>query len=117
VEQKNWMWPRQLLGYGRLEDSRWVEPINGVYVEVWGPLHNFFLPSMKLIKKWRVGSRWRRKHDRPQTAYQRLLALGVLNTRKRRQLRELYPGLDPFQLHDELERRLRPILAKAMGLS
>jgi hypothetical protein len=114
VEQKNWMWPRQLLGYGRLEDSRLVAPINAVYSEVWGPLHNFFLPSMKLIKKWRVGSRWRRKHDRPQTAYQRLLNLGVLSARKRRQLHELYHSLDPFQLHDELERRLRPILAKAV---
>ena len=117
VEQKNWMWPRQLLGYGRLEDSRLVEPINGVYSEVWGPLHNFFLPSMKLIKKWRVGSRWRRQHDRPQTAYQRLLKLDVLSGRKQRELRELYHSLDPFQLHDQLERRLRPILAKAVELN
>jgi hypothetical protein len=48
VEQKNWMWPRQLLGYGRLEQSGLVEPINNLYREAWGPLHNFFLPSMKL---------------------------------------------------------------------
>ena len=26
VEQKNWMWPRQLLGYGRLEQEELVEP-------------------------------------------------------------------------------------------
>jgi hypothetical protein len=31
-----------------------------VYREIWGPLHNFFLPSMKLIHKERIGSRWRR---------------------------------------------------------
>src|SRR6267378_272388 len=51
VEQKNWMWPRQLLGYGRLEDPACVERINTLYKEVWGPLHNFFLPSMKLKAK------------------------------------------------------------------
>ena len=57
VEQKNWMWPRQLLGYSRLEDPGCGEPINMLYKEIWGPLQNFFLPSMKLIEKQRVGSR------------------------------------------------------------
>ena len=111
------MWPRQLLGYGRLEDDRLVEPINQVYKEIWGPLHNFFLPSMKLIDKWRVGARWRRKHDRPQTAYQRLLQMGVLSSKKRRELRDLCESLDPFVLHQELEKRLRPILARALEVN
>ncbi len=117
VEQKNWMWPRQLLGYGRLEDPTLVEPINQVYREVWGPLHNFFLPSMKLVEKSRVGSRWRRRHDRPQTAYQRLLSLGVTSRKQRQQLRARFESLDPFALHDELEQRLRPILAQALEVN
>ena len=58
VEQKNWTWPRQLLGYGRLESETLLCPINALYTEAWGPLHNFFLPSMKLVAKWREGSRW-----------------------------------------------------------
>jgi len=65
VEQKNWMWPRQLLGYSRLEEAALVEPINHIYRNIWEPLHNFFLPSMKLHAKWRAGSRWVRRHDRP----------------------------------------------------
>jgi hypothetical protein len=117
VEQKNWMWPRQLLGYGRLEDASLVEPINQLYQDLWGPLHNFFLPSMKLIAKSRVGSRWRRKHDRPQTAYQRLLKLGVLSGPQKRQLRELFESLDPFALHDDLEQCLRPILCQALEVN
>jgi hypothetical protein len=117
VEQKNWMWPRQLLGYGRLEDPALVAPINEVYQYLWEPLHNFFLPSMKLVRKWRVGSRWHRQHDRPQTAYQRLLALGVLSRPKQRQLREQFQSLDPFALHAELEERLRPILARALDVN
>ena len=64
VEQKNWMWPRQLLGYGRLSDASAVPQLNRLYKEAWGPLHNFFLPSMKLREKWRDGSRWVRRHDR-----------------------------------------------------
>jgi len=114
VEQKNWMWPRQLLGYGRLEEAGLVEPINQVYQELWGPLHNFFLPSMKLIHKERVGSRWRRKHDSPQTAYQRLRAMKVLRGKPKRQMHDYYQSLDPFQLHAQLEKSLRPILAKAL---
>ncbi len=117
VEQKNWMWPRQLLGYGRLEDHQLVEPINEVYQNIWGPLHNFFLPSMKLIEKQRVGSRWRRKHDKPQTAYQRLLKMDVLSSKRKRELRDQYESLDPFELHDQLEKRLRPILTKALEVN
>jgi len=117
VEQKNWMWPRQLLGYGRLEDPQLVEPINDVYQKLWGPLQNFFLPSMKLIEKQRVGSRWRWKHDRPQTAYQRLLNMDVLSSKTKRQLQDQYESLDPFELHDQVEKSLRPILVKALEVN
>jgi hypothetical protein len=111
VEQKNWMWPRQLLGYGRLARAELVKPINELYKEVWGPLHNFFLPSMKLVQKWREGSRWVRRYDVPQTAYQRLLASGQLRRVEVARLREQYESLDPFALATELERRLKPILS------
>lgn len=110
VEQKNWMWPRQLLGYSRLEDMRAVPHINALYKEVWGPLHNFFLPSMKLVEKKRQGSRWVRRHDEPRTAYQRLVASGEMLAKDARRLREQYHTLDPFALAAEVDRRLRRIL-------
>ena len=113
VEQKNWMWPRQLLGYGRLEQAQLVEPINALYEEVWGPLHNFFLPSMKLKKKWREGSRWVRRYDKPQTAYQRLVASGQLTSVQSARLRDWYQSLDPFKLAQETERRLKIILRRS----
>lgn len=116
VEQKNWMWPRQLLGYGRLEDPQLVEPINQLYETLWAPLHNFFLPSMKLVDKQRVGARWKRKHDKAQTAYQRLLKMKVLGAKKKRQLRDWYQSLDPFVLHQQLDKALQPILAKALEI-
>jgi hypothetical protein len=71
---------------------------------------------MKLVEKHREGARWRRKHDQAQTAYQRLLKMGVLGARKK-QLRELYESLDPFALHEQLEKCLRPILTKALEVN
>lgn len=114
VEQKNWMWPRQLLGYSRLERADLVKPINGLYEELWGPLHNFFLPSMKLASKWREGSRWVRRYDQPQTAYQRLLASGQLDSRQSARLRDWYESLDPFKLAQQIERRLKTILGAGL---
>jgi hypothetical protein len=111
VEQKNWMWPRQLLGYGRLEREELVEPIGALYAEVWGPLMNFFLPALKLKRKWRERSAWKKRYEPARTAYQRLMVPGVLGRTARRQLRERYESLDPFALKREVERRLRPILA------
>lgn len=111
VEQKNWMWPRQLLGYDRLERQELVTPISLVYQEVWGPLMNFFLPGVKLKNKWREKSAWKKRYEPARTAYQRLMDEGVLKRKPRQVLRERYESLDPFALKAELERRLRQILA------
>jgi hypothetical protein len=110
VEQKNWMWPRQLLGYSRLEDQGLVARIYATYKEVWGPLHNFFLPCFKLKNKWREGSHWRKRYEVPRTAYARLCGGGFLSRKQHRHLRERHASLDPFALKDELERRLKQIL-------
>ncbi len=110
MDQKNWMWPRQFLGYARLERVEAVPLINRLYKETWGPLHNFFLPSAKLVQKHREGSKWVRRHDRPQTAYQRLVASGQLENKAARRLRDWQQGLDPFELARQTEKQLRPIL-------
>jgi hypothetical protein len=110
VEQKNWTWPRQLLGYGRLEEAALVEPICTVYKEVWGPLQNFFLPCLKLKEKWREGSHWRKRYEPPMTAYARLCQRGILDRKQRSRLREQYASLDPFELKDQLEHQLKKIL-------
>jgi len=110
VEQKNWTWARQLLGYGRLEDPELVGPISALYREVWAPWQNFFLPCLKLEKKWREGSHWRKRYERPRTAYERLCAPGMVTLKQRRELRERYDSLDPFNLKDQLEEKLKRIL-------
>jgi hypothetical protein len=110
VEQKNWTWARQLLGYGRLENPELVVPISALYREVWAPWQNFFLPCFKLKAKWREGSHWRKQYELPRTAYHRLCAPGMLTLKARGQLRDRYESLDPFALKDELEKKLKQIL-------
>ena len=110
VEQKNWTWARQFLGYGRLEDPGLMAPISALYREVWAPWQNFFLPSLKLEKKWREGSHWHQCYESPQTAYERLCAPGMLPLPARRQLRDRHASLDPFVLKSELEKKLKQIL-------
>jgi hypothetical protein len=115
VEQKNWMWPRQLLGYQRLENAGLVEPICALYKDAWGPLHNFFVPSLKLLKKWKEGSRWHREYEPARTAYARLMEEGVLERNPRAQLRERYESLDPFALKADVEHRLAKILVPGVA--
>ena len=117
VEQKNWTWARQLLGYGRLEDPALVALISALYREVWAPWQNFFLPCFKLQSKWREGSHWRKRYELPKTAYQRLCAPGMLDLKARRALRDRYESLDPFALKDELETKLKQILKRKCPLN
>jgi len=110
VEQKNWTWARQRLGCGRLENPELVAPISALYREARAPWQNFFLPCLKLQRKWREGSHWHKRYERPQTACQRLCAPGVLSLKARRQLREQYASLDPFTLKEEVDKRVKQIL-------
>ena len=54
---------------------------------------NFFQPSMKLIEKQREGARVKKRYDRAQTPYQRIIASGYLTKRKRERIESLYRGL------------------------
>ena len=75
---------------------------------------NFCLPGLKLPAKWRAKSAWKKRYEPARTAYQRLMDAGGRGRRARRELRERYESLDPFALKQELERGLKPILARAV---
>jgi hypothetical protein len=109
VEQKNWTHVRQLLGYDRFEDPQLVETINDLYRTAWDPFHNFFCPSMKLQAKCRIKSRIVKRHDAPQTPYQRLLAAPQLPETKKQELRKHFEQLNPFVLKKEIDRKLKMI--------
>ena len=60
VEQKNWTHVRKLLGWERYDSERVVEAMNDLYRHERRLWMNLFLPSVKLVRKTRVGSKLRR---------------------------------------------------------
>ncbi len=111
VEQKNWMHVRQLFGYERFEHPELLERMNDLYQQEWSWFQNFFCPSMKLIHKERIKSRWVRKHDEPITPYQRLLKWKELSIDKRQELEKTYEQLDPIAIKAKIESKLKRIFA------
>jgi len=73
------------------------------------------LPSVKLIEKERIRSKTIRKHDKPQTPYQRVLkadSIDVSNQTKRK-LTEQFEQLNPFKLKKIIDKKIERILKLA----
>ena len=107
VEQKNWTHVRQLFGHDRLEHPELVQLMNDVYAHEWRLLQNYFLPKAKLIDKQKLGSKYRRRYEKPKTPLQRLLDGPGLSDCAKAALRTQHAQLNPFQLREGLERKLR----------
>lgn len=107
VEQKNFTHVRQLFGYERITGREMCERMNQIYRETWCPLHNFFLPSQKLLRKTRIGARIVKQYDSPKTPYQRLLESADLSLGMKSALELRYQSLNPFDLRLRLEMELK----------
>jgi hypothetical protein len=109
IEQKNWTHVRQWFGYQRLDNPKVVALMNDLYRNEWRLFHNFFLPSVKLIEKERIGSKTIKKHDNPKTPYQRILdSEHVPQTTKNALIKQL-DRLNPFELRNITEMKLKKI--------
>lgn len=108
VEQKNWTHVRELLGYDRLENPAMLKELNALYLD-WEKLNNYFKPSLKLVSKIRVKSRYVKKYDDASTPFDRLKASGILPEETEAVLHAEYESLDPFELDNRIQRRLRKI--------
>lgn len=106
VEQKNWTRVRELFAYDRLDKPEQIPSMNAIYREADGLLENFFIPQMKLLSKQRIGTRYQRKYDKPQTPYRRLLNCPNLTNEEKEQLTAQFQKLNPFRLSRELRMRL-----------
>ena len=111
IEQKNWTQVRRWLGYLRYDSAPAQQAINDLYRSELRWFHNLFLPSVKLARKERVGSRLRRHYEKPQTPLQRLIASGAADPVKLSQLQRRRDSLDPFQLSACMDRKLERIFA------
>lgn len=115
VEQKNWTHVRQWLGYYRFEKSEIVVLLNDLYKNEWRLYHNFFIPSVKLLEKKRVGSKLIKRYDKPKTPFQRLLEADsyYVPNAKKRELQRLYESLNPFDLRNAMEKKIGKIFKLA----
>jgi len=109
IEQKNWTHIRQWLGYERLHNPRVVSLLNNLYVKEWRLFHNFFCPSVKLIAKERIGSKTIKRHDPPQTPYQRIMLSPYIQDSLKLSLSEQLEILNPFMLRKSIDQKLKRI--------
>jgi hypothetical protein len=113
VEQKNYTAVRQTVGYFRYDTEEELDLLKRIY-SIWRVYANFFLPQMKLIHKIREGSKVRKRHDRPQTPYARVLASQQVSKTVKSRLKKQYASLNPAKLRRDmlkLQQRLYKVVA------
>jgi hypothetical protein len=107
VEQKNLTHVRQFIGYDRIDCPSATKILDEIYRELWCPFLNFFMPTFKLLRKERIGSRIRKDYEKPKTPYQRILECPEVTEVQKTKLKEQYESLDPFELKVRIEERLQ----------
>jgi hypothetical protein len=110
VEQKNWTHVRKLVGYQRYDSSEAVATLNDLYVNELRSFQNLFQPSVKLLKKVRIGSKLTRKYDSPKTPLQRLIDSQQAEPAKQHHLLQCIDSLDPFVLSVTIDKKITSLL-------
>lgn len=112
VEEKNYTVVRRAVGYMRHDTPGELEILNRLYHYLCLRT-NYFLPSMKLASKQRIGSKVVKRYHLPETPYQRLLGSTDVPRGAKQQLKRTYQELNPAQLTREIA-RLQQALWKAV---
>ena len=106
VEQKNYTHVRQLFGYHRIEQKELIHLMNDIYANEWSKLQNFFFPQMKLIRKTRIGSRYKREYTDPLTPYERVMLEPTVSADIKQKFKREYETLNPFKLKESLDKKV-----------
>jgi hypothetical protein len=111
VEQKNGDKVRKLVGYHRYDTEEQVMLLNKLY-EVEDLISNFFLPSQKLIEKIKDerGRVIRKKYDKAQTAYQRLMHTDGVKETAKQKVQKIYTSLNLVMLRKQSEELQQQLL-------
>jgi hypothetical protein len=110
IEGRNWTHIRQYLGYERFDNPEVVPLMNDLYRNEYSLLVNYFLPSVKLQEKMRIGSKIMKRHDKPTTPCDRLLASPYISRDKKAWLKHVRSSLNPFKLQEAVHRKIKIIL-------
>ena len=109
IEQKNWTHVRKLMGWERYDTAPAVEAMNDLYRHELRLWMNVFQPSVKLVRKVRVGARLRRVYEAARTPLQRVQASGEGEAEALARLQAQQASLDPFELNRRIEEKLGAI--------
>ena len=112
IEQKNWTHVRKLVGYERYDSEAAVAALNTVYAEL-RLFQNLFLPTVKLVRKERIGARTRWRYDAAQTPLERVAACAEADRAKVAKLIALRARLDPFVLSTRIDHLLERVYTLA----
>ena len=83
--------------------------MNDIYQNEWNLLQNYYCPQVKLIRKTRIGSKYKREHTKPMTPYDRIQSSPAITEEKKNELQEIYKTLNPFKLRENIEAKLKVI--------
>ena len=112
-EQKNWTPVRKLLGWNRYDSPPADGAINDLYRNELRLWLNLYLPSVKLLRKVRVGSKLRRVYDAAGTPLQRVIASELGDPAPIASWQARMKTLDPFALAPAIDQKLHRIEALA----
>ena len=95
----------------RYDSQRALQAINDLYANELHRFRNLFLPSVKLVRKVRVGSRTRRIYGKPQTPFERVCASPASDPARIAALKRRQQELDPFALSRAIQTKLEHIFS------
>jgi ATP-dependent Lon protease len=110
IEGKNWTNIGQYLGYQRFDKPEMVKMLNDIYENYWSAYFNFFIPSVNLLNKERVGSKIMKVHDSPKTPLQRVMESKDISPRIKKILQAKYKQFNPFELQSIIHTKILDIL-------
>lgn len=113
IEQKNWTHVRKILGWARYDTQAVLDAMNDLYRNELRWWMNYFQPTVKLLRKERIGSRVKRIYDAPKTPLDRVLELPNVTREVKGALLRERKGMDPFVLAAQIDVKVRAIGALA----
>jgi len=103
VEEKNGSVVRRLVGYERFEGRNALAIMAELY-SISRLYINYFQPSMKLVKKTRIGAKVSKQYDTAKTPLERLTCSKTLSKKQTNILLSEFRALDPLRLLAEMNR-------------
>ncbi len=97
IEERNGHIVRKWIGYERFDTEAHVAALNAVYEKLDLYL-NHFQAVRRCVKRERVGSKYVRVYDTPQTPYARVLAHKKISKQQKENLRTQHAALNPVTL-------------------